>query len=186
METNRLKHLYIEELKDIYNAENQLVKALPKMAKAANHEDLRAGFEEHLEQTKGHVARLEKIFKALEESPKGKKCRGMEGLIEEGAEMIKEDPAPEELDAGLISAAQRVEHYEIAAYGCVATYAKLLGENEAESLLRETLGEEKETDQKLTQLAGNINVEAENSQESEEGRGRNGKTAKMKSNAARA
>ena len=112
MEMNRLKHLYVEELKDLYNAENQMVKALPKMAKAATAEDLRAGFEEHLEQTKGHVERLEKIFKALEESPKGKKCKGMEGLIKEGAEMIKEHPAPEELDAGLISAAQRVEHYE--------------------------------------------------------------------------
>jgi ferritin-like metal-binding protein YciE len=186
MEMNRLKHLYIEELKDIYSAENQLVKALPKMAKAATSEDLSAGFEEHLEQTKGHVARLEKIFKALDESPKGKKCKGMEGLIEEGAEMIEEDPAAEELDAGLISAAQRVEHYEIAAYGSVATYANLLGEQEAESLLRETLGEEKETDQKLTQLASKINVEAEKSQEAEEGRGRNGKTAKMKTKAARA
>jgi ferritin-like metal-binding protein YciE len=186
MEMNRLKHLYIEELKDIYSAENQLVKALPKMAKAATSEDLNAGFEEHLEQTKGHVARLEKIFKALDESPKGKKCKGMEGLIEEGAEMIDEDPAAEELDAGLISAAQRVEHYEIAAYGSVATYANLLGEQEAESLLRETLGEEKETDQKLTQLASKINVEAEKSQEAEEGRGRNGKTAKMKTKAARA
>ncbi|HEY2456580.1 MAG TPA: ferritin-like domain-containing protein [Candidatus Acidoferrum sp.] len=186
MEMNRLKHLYIEELKDIYSAENQLVKALPKMAKAATSEDLSAGFEEHLEQTKGHVARLEKIFKALDESPKGKKCKGMEGLIEEGAEMIDEDPAAEELDAGLISAAQRVEHYEIAAYGSVATYANLLGEQEAESLLRETLGEEKETDQKLTQLASKINVEAEKSQEAEEGRGRNGKTAKMKTKAARA
>jgi ferritin-like metal-binding protein YciE len=110
----------------------------------------------------------------------------MEGLIEEGAEMIEEDPAAEELDAGLISAAQRVEHYEIAAYGSVATYANLLGEQEAESLLRETLGEEKETDQKLTQLASKINVEAEKSQEAEEGRGRNGKTAKMKTKAARA
>jgi ferritin-like metal-binding protein YciE len=186
METNRLKHLYIEELKDLYSAENQLVKALPKMAKVATSDDLRAGFEEHLEQTKGHVARLEQIFKALGESPKGKKCKGMEGLIEEGAEMIEEDPAPEELDAGLISAAQRVEHYEIAVYGCVATYAKLLEENEAESLLRETLGEEKETDQKLTKLASNINLEAEHAGESEEeGRGR-GKTTKMKSKSARA
>lgn len=130
METNRLKHL----------------KALPKMAKAATSDDLSAGFEEHLEQAKGHVTRLEKIFKSLGESPKGKKCKGMEGLIAESAEMIDEDPAPEELDAGLISAAQRVEHYEIAVYGSVATYANLLGEQEAESLLRETL---RETDQKI-------------------------------------
>lgn len=163
MEANRLKHLYIEELKDLYSAENQLVKALPKMAKAATSPKLRAGFEEHLEQTKGHVSRLEQIFKGLDESPKGKTCKGMEGLVKEGAEMIEEDPAPEELDAGLISAAQRVEHYEIAGYGCVRTYAELLGEDEAASLLEETLQEEKATDEKLTQLAGEINVEAANS-----------------------
>src|ERR1700688_722788 len=167
MKMNHLKHLYVEELKDLYSAENQLVKALPKMAKAATSEDLRAGFEAHLNQTKEHVARLEKIFKALGESPKGKKCKGMEGLIKEGAEMIAEDPAPEELDAGLISAAQRVEHYEIAGYGCVSTYAKLLGEDEAASLLRETLEEEKKTDEKLTQLSRSINVEAADSEESD-------------------
>ena len=183
MEMNRLKHLYVEELKDLYNAENQMVKALPKMAKATTAEDLRAGFEEHLGQTKGHVERLEKIFKALGESPKGKKCKGMEGLIKEGAELIKEHPAPEELDAGLISAAQRVEHYEIAGYGCVATYANLLGEGEAESLLRQTLDEEKETDKKLTQLAEHINLEAEQAGESEGG---NGKGKAMKARSARA
>jgi ferritin-like metal-binding protein YciE len=168
METNRLKHLYVEELKDLYSAESQMVKALPKMAKAATSEDLKAGFEEHLEQTKGHISRLEDIFKALGESPKGRKCKGMEGLIKEGAEMIDEDPAPEELDAGLISAAQRVEHYEIAGYGCVATYAKLLRENDAEALLRQTLDEEKETDEKLTELASSINLEAAGSEESDE------------------
>jgi ferritin-like metal-binding protein YciE len=180
MEMNRLKHLYIEELKDLYSAETQMVKALPKMANAASSEDLRAGFEEHLGQTKEHVARLEKILKALGESLKGKKCKGMEGLIKEGSEMIEEDPAPEELDAGLISAAQRVEHYEIAGYGCVSTYAKLLGEDEAASLLRLTLEEEKETDEKLTQLAGRINLEAAESEEPEEGsnRSRKAKTAR--------
>jgi ferritin-like metal-binding protein YciE len=167
MQANRLKHLYIEELKDLYSAENQLVKALPKMAKASTSEDLRAGFEEHLNQTKKHVARLEEIFEALGESPAGKKCKGMEGLIKEGAEMIKEDPAAEELDAGLISAAQRVEHYEIAGYGCVSTYAKFLGEDQAVSLLRQTLEEEKETDKKLTQLSGHINIEATDSDESD-------------------
>jgi ferritin-like metal-binding protein YciE len=181
MEMNRLKHLYIEELKDLYSAENQLVRALPKMAKAASSEDLRAGFEEHLGQTKEHVARLEKIFKALEESPKGKKCKGMEGLIKEGGEMIEEVLAPEELDAGLISAAQRVEHYEIAGYGCVRTYAHLLGEDQAVSLLQQTLDEEKDTDAKLTQLAGSINVEAAESQESGEGN-----TPSRKTRAARA
>jgi len=167
MKANRLKHLYVEELKDLYSAENQLVKALPKMAKASTSEDLRAGFEEHLDQTKEHVARLERIFKALGESPNGKKCKGMEGLIKEGAEMIAEDPAPEELDAGLISAAQRVEHYEMAGYGCVSAYAKLLGENQALLLLRQTFEEEKETDKKLTQLSGHINVEAADSEETD-------------------
>lgn len=181
MNENRLKHLYIEELKDLYSAENQLVKALPKMAKAATSEDLSAGFAEHLNQTKEHVARLEKILKGLGESPKGKKCKGMQGLIEEGSEMIEEDPAPEELDAGLIAAAQRVEHYEIAGYGCVSTYAELLGENDALSLLKRTLEEEKETDKKLTQLARNINVEAA---ESEQADGESLKSKKVK--AARA
>jgi ferritin-like metal-binding protein YciE len=168
MEKNALQKLYVDELKDLYSAENQLVKALPKMAKAATSEDLKAGFEEHLEQTRGHVARLEKIFKALGESPKGKKCKGMEGLIEEGSEMIQEDPGAEELDAGLIAAAQRVEHYEIAGYGCVRTYAELLGEEDAVELLEETLKEEKETDEKLTELAGQINVEAQGAGESED------------------
>jgi ferritin-like metal-binding protein YciE len=167
MQQNRLKHLYIEELKDIYSAENQMVKALPKMVKAATAPDLRAGFEEHLAQTKEHVSRLEQIFKSLGDRPTGKKCKGMEGLIAEGAEMIEEDPAPEELDAGLISAAQRVEHYEIAAYGCVAAYAKLLSEDEALELLKKTLDEEKKTDEKLTQLSSKINVEAADVNESD-------------------
>ena len=120
MKENALKELYIDELRDIYNAENQLTKALPKTAKAATSDELRAGFEEHFEQTKGHVERLEQIFQELGEKPTGKKCKGMEGLVEEGDEMIEEDELEgEALDAGLISAAQRVEHYEIAAYGCV-------------------------------------------------------------------
>ena len=168
MNTNRLKHLYVEELKDIYNAETQLTKALPKMAKAASDPDLRAGFTEHLEQTKQHISRLEQIFKALSESPKGKKCKGMEGLIEEGSEMIEEDIPDDERDAGLISAAQRVEHYEIAAYGCVRTYATLLGEEDAAELLNQTEQEEKETDRKLSDLAQNINIQAANSEEDEE------------------
>jgi ferritin-like metal-binding protein YciE len=164
MKQSQLKELYVQELKDLYSAENQLVKALPKMAKAATSRDLRAGFEEHLEQTREHVARLEHVFKGLGESPKGKTCKGMEGLISEGREMMEEDSGAEQLDAGLISAAQRVEHYEMAGYGCVATYATLLGEIEAASLLRTTLEEERATDQKLTQLAEEINVEAANSE----------------------
>ena len=181
MKENALKELYIDELRDIYNAENQLTKALPKMAKAATSEELRSGFEGHLEQTRGHVERLEQIFKELGEKPTGKKCKGIEGLVEEGAEMIKEDELEgEALDAGLISAAQRVEHYEIAAYGCVRTYANLLGEDDAVRLLEQTLKEEKETDQKLTKLAEKINVEAEQEEgdeENEEPKGR-GKAAR--------
>src|SRR5579862_4313706 len=162
MKESALKELYIDELRDLYNAENQLTKALPKMAKAANSEELRDGFQAHLKQTKGHVERLEQIFKELGEKPTGKKCKGMEGLIEEGSELIKEDELEgEALDAGLISAAQRVEHYEIAAYGCVRTYANLLGEDDAAELLEQTLNEEKETDQKLTELASKIDLEAE-------------------------
>jgi ferritin-like metal-binding protein YciE len=183
MKANRLKHLYVQELKDLYSAENQLVKALPKMAKASTSADLRAGFEGHLDQTKEHVARLETIFKALGESPNGKKCKGMEGLIKEGAEMIKEDPAPEELDAGLISAAQRVEHYEMAGYGCVSAYAKLLGEDPAVSVLRQTLEEEKEADKKLTQLSGRINVEAADADETD---GASGQSRKGRATKARA
>lgn len=185
MKENRLKHLYVEELKDLFSAENQLLKALPKMAKASTSEDLRAGFEGHLEQTKEHVARLEKIFKDLGETAGGKKCKGMAGLIEEGAEMIAEDPAPEELDAGLISAAQRVEHYEMAGYGCVSAYAKLLGEDRALSLLKQTLEEEKETDKKLSQLSVRINVEAADSEESDQERG-DSKKMRAKARAARA
>lgn len=172
MHENVLRKLYVDELKDLYDAENQLVKALPKMAKAATSPDLKAGFESHLQQTKEHVKRLEKIFSDLGESAKGKHCNGMEGLIKEGAELIEEEPEPEELDAGLISGAQRVEHYEMAGYGCVKTYAKLLGENAAATLLHETLEEEKETDAKLTKLASTINVVAMNVEDSTIDKGR--------------
>jgi ferritin-like metal-binding protein YciE len=159
-----LKGLYIDELKDLYSAENQLVKALPTMAKAATSEDLRAGFEEHLEQTKGHVQRLETIFKDLDEKPTGKKCKGMEGLIEEGSEAIEEYEG-DLLDAALIGAAQRVEHYEMAGYGTVSAFAKELGEAEHVVLLNETLGEEKGADQKLSKLAERINAQAKKGEE---------------------
>jgi ferritin-like metal-binding protein YciE len=155
-----LKELYIDQLKDLYSAENQLVKALPKMAKAASSDELRQGFEKHLEQTKGHVERLERIFQALGESPKGKTCKGMQGLIEEGSEATEEDYDGSVLDAALIGAAQRVEHYEIAGYGTVRSMAEALGEDNQVSLLEETLEEEKETDQKLTELAEEINNQA--------------------------
>src|ERR1700726_1826200 len=160
METNTLRELYVGELRDIYDAEKQLIKALPKMAEAATSEDLRSGFEEHLEQTKGHAERLEQIFSELGEKPTGKKCKGMQGLVSEGKEVIDEDFEGEGKDAALISAAQRVEHYEIAAYGTVRTYAEILGDQSAVELLEQTLQEEKETDEKLTELAQSINVEA--------------------------
>jgi ferritin-like metal-binding protein YciE len=160
MPNEGLKQLYIDELKDIYNAETQLVKALPKMAKAASSEELRSGFEEHLEQTKGHVQRLEQIFESLGESPKGKKCAGMEGLVKEGGEVMEEDFDGAVMDAALIGAAQRVEHYEIAAYGTAREFANILGESAHASLLQETLNEEKETNEKLTQLAKQINPQA--------------------------
>jgi ferritin-like metal-binding protein YciE len=161
MQQSELKELYVEELKDIYSAETQLVKALPKMAKAAASDDLRGGFEKHLQQTKGHVARLEQIFKALGEKPTGKKCKGMEGLIEEGSEAAGEDYEDDVKDEALIGAAQRVEHYEIAAYGTVRAIAEKLGENAAVKLLGQTLEEEKETDEKLTELANSIELSEE-------------------------
>jgi ferritin-like metal-binding protein YciE len=154
------RELYIDELKDLYNAENQLVKALPKMAKAASSPKLRQGFEEHLEQTKGHVERLEEIFQLMNESPKGKKCKAMEGLIKEGSEITEEDFEGAVLDAALIGAAQRVEHYEMAAYGTAAAFANVLAESKHASLLEQTLAEEKDTDEKLTKLSGEINREA--------------------------
>jgi len=161
MELNTLKKLYIKELKDLFSAESQIIKALPKMVKAATNEDLSAGFEEHLEQTKEHADRLEKILKSHDETTRGTKCHGMEGVLQEGAEMIKEEADDEVRDAGLISAAQRVEHYEIAGYGCVLAYAKLIGDDDGAELLQQTLDEEKETDEKLTDLAeAVINVSA--------------------------
>lgn len=155
-----LTELYVEELKDLYSAETQLVKALPKMARAAESKNLKAGFEQHLEQTKGHVERLEKILSSLDESPKGKTCVGMKGLIAEGAEIMDEDFEGPVMDAALIGAAQRVEHYEIAAYGTAREFARILGESNHVSLLDATLHEEKQTDEKLTALAKQINPKA--------------------------
>ena len=168
MEHSALKELYIDELRDIYDAENRLVKTLPKLAKASTSDKLRSGFEEHLEQTRGHVDRLKEIFDALGEKPTGKKCAGMIGLIDEGEELMEEDFEGEVMDAAIISAAQRVEHYEIAAYGCVRTWAELLGESEAKELLQKTLEEEKEADQKLTEIAEEVNVEAKSAEGGEE------------------
>ena len=161
MRMDTLRELYVAELKDLYSAENQITKALPKLAKTATNPKLRQAFEEHLEQTNGHVQRLEQIFEALDEKPTGKTCEGMKGLLKEGDELAREEGDSDVIDAGLISAAQRVEHYEIAAYGSVRTYAELLGEDEAVDLLTQTLEEEKQADQKLTQVAKKINVEAQ-------------------------
>jgi|SRR5215207_3488871 len=172
-----LRELYVEELKDLYSAENQILKALPRMMRAASDRDLQRAFSQHEKQTQRQVKRLERIFKQLGESPRGKKCKGMEGLLEEGKELIQERPEPEVLDAGLIAAAQRVEHYEIAGYGTVRTYARQLGEEEHASLLQETLDEEGETDKKLTALAeSSINIEAEQADDDGESMGGNGRS----------
>jgi ferritin-like metal-binding protein YciE len=160
MQKDSLRQLYIDELKDLYSAETQMVKALPKIAKASSNPQLRQAFEEHLRQTSGHVSRLEQIFEMLGEKPTGKKCLGMEGLVKEGSETMQEDYTEAVKDAGIIGAAQRVEHYEIAGYGTVRAFAELLGENEHVSLLDETLNEEKEADEKLTRLAEEINAAA--------------------------
>ena len=160
MELESLKDLYVDELRDLYSAESQLVEAIPKMAKAATSKPLKAGFEKHLKETRGHLDRLTKIFTGLGVSPKGKKCKAMEGLVKEGAEAIDEDAAPDVRDAALIAAAQRVEHYEMAGYGCVRTYAELLGEKTAARLLQQTLDNEGKTDEALTKLAKKINVAA--------------------------
>ena len=162
MEMETLKDLYVEELKDLYSAENQIIKALPKMIKAASHDELKQAFTRHLQETEIHAQRLEEVCDELGVSPKGKKCVGMEGLLKEGSELIKEKPEPDVLDAGLIAAAQHVEHYEMAGYGCVRTYARQLGYENQAQLLQTTLDEEGNTDKLLTEIAeGSINIEAE-------------------------
>lgn len=161
MKLESLNDLYLEQLRDLYSAETQILDALPKMAAAATSPDLKKGFNDHLRQTEEHVSRLERIFTDLKEKPKGETCEAMKGLIKEGSSMVKADGEPAAIDAGLIAAAQRVEHYEIAAYGTVRTYAKSLGKSEHVSLLEKTLQEEKQTDEKLTQLAvSHINQDA--------------------------
>ena len=160
--------LLVEELKDLYNAENQLLKALPKMAKAAEADELKEAFQNHLKQTEGQVKRLDKVFKKLGETGKGKKCKAMEGLIEEAKEILEEDYEPALRDLALIVAAQKVEHYEIAGYGSARTLAELLEEDEIAELLQETLDEEGDTDKLLTQIAENLNLEAASLDEDEE------------------
>jgi ferritin-like metal-binding protein YciE len=159
MKVESLRDLYLEQLKDLYSAEHQLIKALPKMAKAASSEELRAAFTGHLGKTREHAQRIETIFQQMGEKVQGKKCKAMEGLVKESGEVIGEDMADEIKDAALIAAAQRVEHYEIAGYGCVRTYATILGDAGAASLLAQTLEEEKEADEVLNGLAEHLNLE---------------------------
>jgi len=163
MAMDTLAELYVEELKDLWSAEKQILQALPKMIKAATAKPLKQGFRVHERQTKEHVRRLERIFKSLDASPRGKKCVGMEGLLKEGSELIQERPEADVLDAGLIAAAQHVEHYEMAGYGTVRTWARLLGHRDHARLLQQTLNEEGATDKALTKLAERINVAAETS-----------------------
>jgi ferritin-like metal-binding protein YciE len=166
---NSLDDLLVHELQDIYNAESQILKALPKMIKAASHPELQSAFEEHLEQTEGQVERLDQVFKLLGVPAKGRKCEGMAGLIEEGKKVMEQDAEPSVMDAALIAAAQKVEHYEIASYGCVCTYAEMLGYDQVHDLLGQNLEEEETTDEKLTDLAESvINIEAEEAEDAEE------------------
>ncbi len=166
MELDTLQSLYIDELKDLWSAEKQILRALPKMIKAVTHRDLKRAFTTHERQTRQHVARLERICKQLGVSPRGKKCEGMEGLLKEGSGLIRERPEADVLDAGLLSAAQHVEHYEMAGYGTVRTWARLLGRNDQADVLQQTLDEEGETDHLLTDLAERlINVEAMNDED---------------------
>jgi ferritin-like metal-binding protein YciE len=168
MAIDDLNKLFEEELRDVYSAEKQLVKALPKMAKAATTPKLKAGFEKHLEQTKEQVTRLERVFEMIGKAPKAKTCKAMEGLVEEASEILEEDASPMALDAALIAAAQKVEHYEIATYGTLVTWAQQLELKQAARVLAQTLKEEKETDEKLTQLAeSEVNAAAEVAEEEE-------------------
>jgi ferritin-like metal-binding protein YciE len=168
MELTTLRSLFIHELKDLYSAEKQLIKALPKAAKAATNPDLKAGIEEHLEETIEHASRLENVLTELGETTRGAKCRAMEGLIAEASAFMEEEADPEVLDAGIIAGAQKIEHYEIAGYGCARAYAELLGEDEAAGILQTTLDEEHSTDEKLTELAMSvINVAAIEGEEEE-------------------
>ena len=162
MELETLQDLYVEELRDLYSAENQILKALPRMIKAASNKQLQKAFTQHQKITEKQVQRLERIFKDLGLSPKGKKCHGMEGLLKEGSELMKEKPDADVLDAGLIAAAQHVEHYEMAGYGTVRTYARQLGQDRHADLLQQTLDEEGEADKLLTEIAeGSVNIAAE-------------------------
>lgn len=185
MNMESLHDLLIDELTDLYDAENQILKALPKMVKAASSEELQSAFEEHLEVTKKQVQRLDQAFAMLNKTPKRKKCKGMEGLLEEGKEKMEEDADPEVLDAGLIVGAQKVEHYEIAGYGSARTFAHVLGKSKVAALLQQSLAEEAEADKKLTQIAQEINMKAaEDKGHEESGQTSDRRPARSKTRAA--
>ena len=160
MKLDNLQQLFVKELRDLYDAENQITEALPKLIDAAHHPELKSALREHLQVTKQQISRLEQIFQKLHQKPTGETCKGMKGVIKEGDEIVSGGGDPSTVDAGIISAAQRVEHYEMAGYGTVRTYAQLLGQQEMARLLQQTLDEEAEADQKLSQIAGSVNVEA--------------------------
>ena len=182
MEMSNLQDLLVENLKDLYSAENQILKALPKAAKKVENDQLRAALEDHVEQTRGHVERLEQVLSKMGEKGSGKKCHGMEGLLEEAKELLGEDAEPEVMEAGLIVDCQKVEHYEIAGYGSAVTFCKLLGDDESARLLAQTLDEEKAADRKLTEIAeSTINLEAAHGGESTGNSGSRGKSSRGKS-----
>jgi ferritin-like metal-binding protein YciE len=160
MKLENLQQLYLKELRDLYDAEKQITEALPKLINAANNPELKNGLQEHLDVTNTQISRLESIFQSLNEKPTGETCKGMKGVIKEGDEIVSAGGDPATVDAGIISAAQRVEHYEMAGYGTVRTYAKLLGQQQHATLLQQTLQEEEEADRKLTEIANTVNVEA--------------------------
>lgn len=183
MELNNLQDLFVSNLKDLYNAEYQILKALPKAAKKVENPQLRSALEMHVKQTQGHADRIEQVLGRLGEKPTGKKCYGMKGLLEEASETLGEDADPDVLDAGVIVDCQKVEHYEIAGYGSAITFAKLLGDNEAARLLSQTLDEEKMADQKLTQIAeSSINLEAADSESGSSARSRSSSRSASRGN----
>lgn len=160
MKLENLQQLFVKELRDLYDAETQITDALPKMIEAAHHSELKDALQEHLQITKNQISRLDRIFQMLNQDPSGETCKGMKGLLKEGDEIASADGDPSTIDAGIITAAQRVEHYEMAGYGTVRTYAELLGQNEMARLLQETLDEEKEADETLSDIANSVNVES--------------------------
>jgi ferritin-like metal-binding protein YciE len=179
MKPNSMQELYVEQLKDLYDAENQIIKALPDMIEAASSPELKEALNEHLEVTKTQATRLEEIFSKLGEKPKGDKCKGMQGVLQEGSDLVEDIDDPNVRDAAIIASAQRVEHYEMAGYGTARTYATLLGEDSASQLLQQTLDEEKEADDKLTELSEDINVEAQAGKDIESGSSRTGSKRKV-------